>query len=140
MAKILRVIDPFLVMEIGDTFEYNEESGMYVYQRKEEYYENDADSIKEVKSIFSTDFQISTEYAKSLIKDGYLEEASELTDKTTPFVNIFDEIDTLLDTYTTQLNSIDEDLKDIPACVKVERQTVLQNMITLLKHLKSLKK
>lgn len=139
MAKILRVIDPFLVMEIGDTFEYNEESGMYVYQRKEEYYENDADSIKEVKSIFSTDFQISTEYAKSLIKDGYLEEASELADKT-PFVNIFDEIDTLLDTYTTQLNSIDEDLKDIPACVKVERQTVLQNMITLLKHLKSLKK
>jgi len=140
MAKILRVIDPFLVMEIGDTFEYNEESGMYVYQRKEEYYENDANSIKEVKSIFSTDFQISTEYAKSLIKDGYLEEASELTDKTTPFVNIFDEIDTLLDTYTTQLNSIDKDLKDIPACVKVERQTVLQNMITLLKHLKSLKK
>ena len=140
MAKILRVIDPFLVMEIGDTFEYNEESGMYVYQRKEEYYENDADSIKEVKSIFSTDFQISTEYAKSLIKDGYLEEASELTDKTTPFVNIFDEIDTLLDTYTTQLNNIDKDLKDIPACVKIERQTVLQNMITLLKHLKSLKK
>ena len=139
MAKILRVIDPFLVMEIGDTFEYNEESGMYVYQRKEEYYENDADSIKEVKSIFSTDFQISTEYAKSLIKDGYLEEASELTDGT-PFINIFDEINTLLDTYTTQLNSIDEDLKDIPACVKVERQTVLQNMITLLKHLKSLKK
>ena len=36
--------------------------------------------------------------------------------------------------------SIDKDLKDIPACVKVERQTVLQNMITLLKHLKSLKK
>ena len=139
MAKILRVIDPFLVMEIGDTFEYNEEIGMYVCQRQEEYYNNDEDSIKEIKSVFSTNFQISTEYAKSLIKDGYLEEASELTDKTT-LVNIFDEIDTLLNTYTTQLNRIDEDLKDIPACVKIERQTVLQNMITLLKHLKSLKK
>ena len=110
-----------------------------VCQRQEEYYNNDEDSIKEIKSVFSTNFQISTEYAKSLIKDGYLEEASELTDKTT-LVNIFDEIDTLLNTYTTQLNRIDEDLKDIPACVKIERQTVLQNMITLLKHLKSLKK
>lgn len=139
MAKILRVIEPFLVMEIGDTFEYDEKTGMYVSQRREEYYENDDSALKAVKSIFSTNFQISAEYAADLIEEGCLEEATETTDKT-PFVNIFDEIDTLLNTYTTQLSNIDDDLKDIPACVKVERQTVLQNMITLLKHLKSLKK
>lgn len=139
MAKILRVIDPFFGMEAGDTFEYDEKSGMYVYQRKEEYYENDDSSLKEIKSIFSTNFQISADYAKNLVEEGYLEEVTELTDKT-PFVNIFDEIDTLLDTYTAQLSNIDTEMKDIPACIKVERQTVLQNMITLLKHLKSLKK
>ena len=139
MAKILRVIDPFLVMETGDTFEYDEESGMYVYQRREEYYENNDKKLKEVKSVFSSNFQISADYAKELVEHGFLEEVTEVSDKTT-FVNIFDEIDTLLNTYTTQLSSIDTDLKDIPACVKVERQTVLQNMITLLKHLKSLKK
>ena len=139
MAKILRVIDPFLVMETGDTFEYDEESGMYVYQRREEYYENNDKKLKEVKSVFSSNFQISADYAKELVEHGFLEEVTEVSDKTT-FVNIFDEIDTLLNTYTTQLSSIDTDLKDIPACVKVERQTVRQNMITLLKHLKSLKK
>ena len=139
MAKILRVIDQFLVMETGDTFEYDEESGMYVYQRREEYYENNDKKLKEVKSVFSSNFQISADYAKELVEHGFLEEVTEVSDKT-PFVNIFDEIDTLLNTYTTQLSSIDTDLKDIPACVKVERQTVLQNMITLLKHLKSLKK
>ena len=139
MAKILRVIDPFLVMETGDTFEYDEESGMYVYQRREEYYENNDKKLKEVKSVFSSNFQISADYAKELVEHGFLEEVTEVSDKTT-FVNIFDEIDTLLNTYTTQLSSIDTDLKDSPACVKVERQTVLQNMITLLKHLKSLKK
>jgi hypothetical protein len=68
-----------------------------------------------------------------------LEEATEVSDKT-PFVNIFDEIDTLLNQYSSQLSTIEKDMKDLPACFRVERETVLQNMITLLKHLKSLKK
>lgn len=139
MAKILRVIEPFLIMETGDTFEYDEKSGMYVSKHEEEYYKNDESSVKEIKSVYSSNFQISEEYAKCLIVDGYLEEATEISDKA-PFVNIFDEIDTLLGQYSAQLASIDADMKDLPACVRVERQTVLQNMITLLKHLKSLKK
>ena len=139
MAKTLRVIEPFLVMEIGDTFEYDEKANMYVSQHREEYYENDESSLKEVKSIYNSDFQISAEYAKELIEEGYLEEATEVNDKT-PFVNIFDEIDNLLKEYSANLDTLDNDFKDLPACIKVERQTVLQNMITLLKHLKSLKK
>ena len=133
MAKILRVIEPFFVLETGDTLEYDEKSGMYVSKHKEEFYHNDD------KSVDNSDVSISVDYAGTLIEEGVLEEATELSDKT-PFVNIFDEIDTLLNQYTSQLSAIDNDMKDLPACIKVERQTVLQNMITLLKHLKSLKK
>ena len=139
MAKILRVIEPFLIMEIGDTFEYDDKSKMYVSQHKEEYYQNDESAVKEVKSVYNSDFRISADYAQDLIEEGFLEEATEVSDKT-PFVNIFDEIDNLLKTYTAQLMTIENDMKDLPACVRVERETVLQNMITLLKHLKSLKK
>ena len=139
MAKTLRVIEPFLIVDTGDTFEYDEQSGMYVSQRREEYYKNDDRSLNDIKSVFSSNFQISVEYAQELIKDGLLEEATE-KEPSQPFVNIFDEIDSLIEEYTTNLKNLDVDFKDLPACVKIERQTVLQNMITLLKHLKSLKK
>ncbi len=138
MAKVLRVINPFFVMELGDTFEYSNESKMYVSKHQEEFYKADDDSINEIKSTYSSDFQISVDYAKTLIDEGYLEEVSEKTDTT--FVNIFDEIDTLLAKYKTGLATIDKDMAELPACVKIERQTVLSNMITLLEHLKSLKK
>jgi hypothetical protein len=138
MAKVLRVINPFFVMELGDTFEYSNESKMYVSKHQEEFYKADDDSINEIKSTYSSDFQISVDYAKTLIDEGYLEEVSEKADTT--FVNIFDEIDTLLAKYKTGLATIDKDMAELPACVKIERQTVLSNMITLLEHLKSLKK
>lgn len=139
MTKILRVINPFFVMELGDLFEYSEDTKMYVSKHQEEFYKTDDDSVNEIKSTYSSDFQISVEYAKTLIKEGYLEEVTENVDKT-PFVNIFDEIDTLLNKYKKGLTTIEEDMAELPACVKVERQTVLTNMITLLEHLKSLKK
>lgn len=138
MAKVLRVINPFFVMELGDTFEYSNEAKMYVSKHQEEFYKADDNSINEIKSTYSSDFQISVDYAKTLIDEGYLEEVSEKADTT--FVNIFDEIDTLLTKYKTGLATIDEDMAELPACVKIERQTVLSNMITLLEHLKSLKK
>lgn len=138
MSKILRVIEPFFTVELGDTFEYCEDTKMYVCKHKEEFYMNEDSNIHGVKSVYNSDFQISTDYAKSLIEDGYLEEATEVEKST--FVNIFDEIDRLVEQYTKQLSTIDKDMVDLPACVRVERETVLQNMITLLNHLKSLKK
>jgi hypothetical protein len=140
MAKTLRVVEPFLVLMTGDMFEYDEETNMYVSQRKEEYYENGDSHSKQIKSTFSTNFSISPEYAKDLINEGIIEEATETEQNKTPFVNIFYEIDTLLARYTEQLNDVEENSNDIPACMKIERETVLNNMITLLKHLKSLKK
>jgi vesicle coat complex subunit len=138
MAKILRVIDPFFIMELGDVFEYNEDTKMYVSKHNEEFYKMDDGSINEVKSAYKSEFTISTQYAKQLIEEGYLEEASE--EEKPAFVNIFDEIDTLLDKYTNGLATLEKDTVDLPACVKVERESVLTNLVTLLKHLKGLKK
>lgn len=137
MAKTLRVIDPFFVMDLGDTFEYDEDVKMYVSKHKEEFYKTDDTSINEVKSSYNSEFHISTEYAKTLIEEGYLE---EVNDTKSTFVNIFDEIDTLLNKYKKGLDTLEDDTADLPACVKVERQAVLTNLVTLLEHLKSLKK
>ena len=137
MTKTLRVIDPFFVMDLGDLFEWNEDAKMYVSKHNEEFYKADDTSINEVKSSYNAEFQISEEYAKTLLSEGYLEEVRE---KTTNFVNIFDEIDTLLEKYKNDLATVDKITAQLPACVKVEREAVLTNLVTLLEHLKSLKK
>ena len=139
MTKILRVINPFFVVDTGDLFEYSEETGMYASKHKEEFYKTDDESINDIKSSYSSEFQISTEYAQSLVREGYLEEVTDTLDKST-FVNVFDEIDSLLKKYKTGLKTLDKDTMDLPTCVKVERQSVLTNLVTLLEHLKSLKK
>lgn len=138
MAQTLRVIDPFFVMELGDTFEYSEDSKMYISRHKEEFYKMDSDSIDDIKSSYNSEFQISPEYAQSLIEEGYLEEVHEK--EKSSFVNIFDEIDTLLEKYKSGLGTLEKDTIGLPACVKVERESVLTNLVTLLEHLKSLKK
>ena len=47
-------------------------------------------------------------------------------------------IDTLAE--FKELKNIDKDMKDQPTCLKVEKTTVLNNMIKLLNHLKGLKR
>ena len=138
MAKILRVINPFFVMELGDTFEYSNENKMYVSKHNEEFYKMDDGTVNEIKSSYNSEFMISPDYAQSLIEEGYLEEVNDEPKKN--FVNIFDEIDTLLEKYKKSLSNIAEEAAELPACVKVERETVLTNLITLLEHLKNLKK
>lgn len=137
MKKVLRVINSFFVMDLGDIFEYDENTGMYVSKHKEDFYRTDDGAVDEIKSSYNSEFQISEDYAKSLIDDGYLE---VVDDDTKPFVNIFDEINTLLEKYKNGLKTIEQDTAGLPACVKVERESVLTNLVTLLEHLKSLKK
>ena len=136
MTKTLRVIDPFFIMELGDTFEYSDDLKMYVSKHKEEFFD-DNNFNSEIKSSFNSEFQISEEYAKTLINEGYIE---EVEDDNKRFINIFDEIDSLISTYSRNLENIDKDMKGLPSCLKTEKETVLTNLITVLKHLKSLKK
>ena len=135
MAKILRVVKPFFVMEVGDTFELSANGKEYVSEFNMERHESDSEDST-VSSRYSSNYTISTDYANMLIEEGYLSEV----DKNTTFVNVFDEINNMLDTYKEELESLDEDMANMPACMKVEKQTVLHNLITALEHLNSLKK
>lgn len=137
MKKTLRVIEPFFVMDTGDTFEYNEDTKMYVSKHSEDFYKTHKGSVDEIKSSYNSEFQISAEYADELIKEGYLEVVNT---EAKQFVNIFDEIDNLLNKYKQEIQNIDEDMATLPSCVKVEREAVLTNLVTLLEHLKGLKK
>lgn len=139
MVKTLRVINPFFVMELGDTFEFDNDSQMYRSVHKEDFYKVDDKSADETTASYHSEFCISPEYAKTLINEGYLEPVSPV-EKGAAFVNIFDEIDKLLAKYKKSLQTIDEDSENLPACVKVEKQAVFTNLVTLLEHLKSLKK
>lgn len=134
MTKTLNVVKPFFMMEPGDTFELSE-NGMYVSQYQSEY--TGSDDEDELKSSYTSKFEISESYAKTLINDGYL---TEVVDKKNDFVNVFDEIEKLYDKYADELDNLDEDFAHQPMCLKVEKETVLSNMIKLLDHLHSLKK
>ena len=103
MAKNLEVVRPFDVMNVGDTFELSEDGNTYVCEYTEENAES-SDSGSQFSSKFHSSYSISKAYAESLIEDGYLKELKEPS----PFVNVFDEIDTLLEDYTAELNDIDD--------------------------------
>ena len=136
MAKTLRVISDFLDMVPGDTFEYDENKGMYVAEHSEEFHRSD-DSDSELRSIYSSSFAISEGYAKELIQDGVLEDTN---DDSKRFVNVFDEIDNLTSRYENELKNLSKDMKEFPECMKVERTTVLNNLLSVLDYLKGLKK
>lgn len=137
MKKILRVVEPFFTAELGDTFTFSDKTNLYESQTQEEFRKSDEDN--EVTSSYNATFSISKAYAQELIEDGYLEEVDTKTEDK-PFTNVFDEIKTLKEKYSSELSKLDEDMKLSPQCLKVERETVLSNLVKVLNHLESLKK
>jgi hypothetical protein len=137
MSKILQVIDPFFVLEVGDTLTLSEDGKNYVFERNEEFHK--AGDSNELNSTYSSNFTISVDYAKELIKEGYLEEV-DAKQKASSFVNVFDEIDNLINKYQGELSKVDVDMANQPQCLKVEKTTVLTNILSVLNHLKTLRK
>ena len=135
MSNILRVIDPFFITEIGDMFTLAED-GNYEFQKNEEFHK--AGESNEINSSYTATFKISKDYAQQLVNDGYLEEVN--ADKKANFINVFDEIDNLIKRYDEQLKNIDIDMANEPQCLKVEKTTVLTNILSVLNHLKTLRK
>lgn len=133
MAKTLKVIVPFMGLEEGDVFEFD--GKFYVAQQNEDYLEHDGD-IDTFQASFNARCTLSESYAKSLIEQGYLADVEDKAEKT-QFVNVFDEIDNLIEKYNDSLSSIDD---NTPPALKVEQITVYSNMIKVLEHLKSLRK
>ena len=135
MTNTLKVVKPFFVMEVGDTFEKTEK-GTYKSAYSTEYASAEADG-DEVSSSYNSTYEISESYAKSLIEEGFLVEEAKKKDK---FVNVFDEIDAMKQQFQYELDHLDEDCQGIPACLKTEKLTVLTNLLTTLNHLSNLKK
>jgi len=139
MTKILKVIKPFFVMEVGDTFEYDNNTNDYKSVYNEEHNSSNEENSTVVSS-YNSVYTISEDYAKMLVDNGYLEEVKMNATSDKQFVNIFDEIDNLLVKYNSDLSTLLTSNDDTPQCLKVEKETVLRNMVKLLEHLKSLKK
>ena len=135
MSKTLKVITPFFTLGIGDILELSADGNFYEFKQEEKFGKGSVDNSYE--SFFSTSLSISVDHAKELIEEGYLVEETVLQDK---FVNVFDEIDNLLQQYKKDLEEVNADKDEVPACLKVEKTTVLSNLIKVLTHLKNLKK
>lgn len=136
MTKVLKVIKPFFVMEAGDTFELAEDEKTYTSVYNEEHHETN-DAASTVTSSYNSTYTISLEYAQMLLDNGYIEEVN--TDQQA-FTNVFVAMEELKAKYVKELSNIEDDMKDQPTCMKVERETVLTNLIHLLSYLISLKK
>ena len=139
MTNTLKVVKPFLGFEVGDVLAYNADTNMYESEYNSEYHENDEDDSASV--IYNSTCKISSDYVQSLVEEGYLVDNSvDTKTQNTKFVNVFDEIDNMLASYHADLANIDADEKNTPECLKVEKRTVLSNLIKALNHLKELKK
>lgn len=136
MSKTLKVITPFFTLNIGDVLTLSDNGRFYESIQEEKFGQN-TDDGGDFESIFSSSVKISVDKAKEFVEDGYLSEETDAQDK---FVNVFDEIDTLLNEYKNDLKDVNADKDDVPACLKVEKTTVLTNLIKVLTHLKNLKK
>lgn len=133
MAKKLEVIIPFFIMEQGDVLTLSENGKEYTSSySSEKHLDDDPNSW----SKYSSEFTISVESAKSLVKDGYLKEVESSKDN--GYKNVFVEIDELLNSYNNDLTNLHNDSQ--PACLIVEKETVLRNLIKILTHLKSFKR
>lgn len=133
MTNKLIVVKPFFVMEEGDIMERTE-NGTYVSSYDSAYSASDTD--EDVASRYSSVFEISESYARALLNDGVLKEDKDEKN----FVNIFTELDSLEKQYVNDLNNLEADTNGLPACLKVERETTVRNLLKLVSHLKSLKK
>lgn len=129
MEKTLVVKIPFSTLKKGDVFKLTKDKKFYSCESKQDY------TDKNVHTRCQNETIISVKYAEHLTEEGYLE-----CEKDSKFVNIFDEIDRLLNAYDKELSEIPDTMKDSPECLKVEKHTVLSNLIKVLTYLKNLKK
>ena len=136
MTKKLIVNKPFGYMEAGDEFILSEDGKEYVAEHESSYNKSGDDSQFDYN--FYSKYSIYTECAKQLVDEEVLME--DEFDKKANFKNVFDEIDNLRTKYMEELKDMDRKDSDAPACLRVEKRTVLSNLVKVLDYLKSLKK
>ena len=135
MDKVLKVKKSFLGTDVNDVFEYDKENNTYELNKNHTYSQVEDGNPYTVKS--SYEVSLSADNINDLINKGYLVPVKDENKKV--YVNIFDKIDELINLYISELKNIDEDMKNAPACLKIEKQTVLENLVQTLESLKQYK-
>ena len=135
MDKVLKVKKSFLGTDVNDIFEYDKENNTYELNKNHTYSQVEDGNPYTVKS--SYEVSLSADNINDLINKGYLVPVKD--DNKKVYVNIFDKIDELINLYISDLKNIDEDMKNAPACLKIEKQTVLENLVQTLESLKQYK-
>lgn len=139
MIENLKAIKSFDQTKAGDIYQLSEDGKTYTCQVNYDNSYIDTRSGATMQSKNSYKHEISQAYAEKLIDLGYLAPVTEKTDSA-EYKNVFSEMESLQNSYIEDLKNLDEKYKDQPACVKLEAETVLANMIKLIDHLLSLKK
>lgn len=139
MMKTLKVIKDFDQQSVGDIYELAEDGKSYICESVEDNSYVDARTGSTVSSKNSYKSEISEAYAQRLIDLGYLAPENEKKDQK-EYKNVFSEITDLRDSYIEDLKNLEKNYSDQPACMKVEAETVLSNLVKLCDHLLKLKK
>lgn len=123
-----KVIKAFNDLEKGDVLNRTEDDTFFIEKESQTEFGDKYFSI-----------ELSEETAEILENDGYLLGMNNEDEEDSKLEEIKEYIDTLIDTYTNDFNSMMEAYNegDIQTCVKVEAETVYHNLIKVLNSIKN---
>lgn len=123
-----KVIKAFNDLEKGDVLNRTEDDTFFIEKESQTEFGDKYFSI-----------ELSEETAEILENDGYLLGMNDGDEEDSKLEEIKEYVDTLIDTYTNDFNSMMEAYNegDIQTCVKVEAETVYHNLIKVLNSIKN---
>lgn len=123
-----KVIKTFNDLEKGDVLNRTEDDTFFIEKESQTEFGDKYFSI-----------ELSEETAEILENDGYLLGMNDEDEEDSKLEEIKEYVDTLIDTYTNDFNSMMEAYNegDIQTCVKVEAETVYHNLIKVLNSIKN---
>lgn len=123
-----KVIKAFNDLEKGDVLNRTEDDAFFIEKESQTEFGDKYFSI-----------ELSEETAEILENDGYLLGMNNEDEEDSKLEEIKEYVDTLIDTYTNDFNSMMEAYNegDIQTCVKVEAETVYHNLIKVLNSIKN---
>lgn len=123
-----KVIKAFNDLEKGDVLNRTEDDTFFIEKESQTEFGDKYFSI-----------ELSEETAEILENNGYLLGMNDEDEEDSKLEEIKEYVDTLIDTYTNDFNSMMEAYNegDIQTCVKVEAETVYHNLIKVLNSIKN---
>lgn len=123
-----KVVKAFNDLEKGDVLNRTEDDTFFIEKESQTEFGDKYFSI-----------ELSEETAEILENDGYLLGMNDEDEEDSKLEEIKEYVDTLIDTYTNDFNSMMEAYNegDIQTCVKVEAETVYHNLIKVLNSIKN---